>query len=140
MSINRFSLPLAAALLSASAFAALSQPKNGTTSGATDGTTDGTWAVTMVTDSGICDRSYNYAIAIENGNVRYLQQPGDSPTTVSGRIGERGEVSLDIRRSIATVNAFGRLSSRSGAGTWQLPMLGCNGRWSAQKRSMTAQN
>jgi hypothetical protein len=98
---------------------------------------NGTWSVQMVTDSGLCDRSYNYSIAIENGNVRYLLQPGDSPTTVSGRIGADGAVDLDIRRSIAKVDANGRLNGKSGSGTWQLGMLGCSGRWTAHKRSST---
>lgn len=98
---------------------------------------DGTWSVRMVTDSGVCDSSYNYSIAIENGNVRYLLAPGDSPTIVSGRIGHDGAVDLDIRRSIAKVDASGQLRGKSGSGTWQLGMLGCSGRWTAQKRSDT---
>lgn len=96
---------------------------------------DGTWSVRMVTESGVCDSTYTYSIAIENGNVRYLRQPGDSPTTVSGRIGSDGAVDLDIRRSIAKVDANGRLNGKAGSGTWQLGMLGCSGRWTAQKRS-----
>jgi hypothetical protein len=96
---------------------------------------DGTWSVSMVTVSGLCDASYNYSIAIENGNVRYLQAPGDSPTTVSGRIGPDGNVDLDIRRSVAKVDAEGRLNGKSGSGTWKLGMLGCEGRWNAQKRA-----
>ena len=96
---------------------------------------DGTWSVSMVTVSGLCDASYNYSIAIENGNVRYLQAPGDSPTTVSGRISPDGNVDLDIRRSIAKVDAEGRLNGKSGSGTWRLGMLGCEGRWNAQKRA-----
>jgi len=98
---------------------------------------DGTWSVRMVTDSGLCDSTYAYSIAIENGTVRYLLNPGDSPTTVSGRIGPDGAVDLDIRRSIAKVDASGRLNGKAGSGTWQLGMLGCSGRWTAQKRSGT---
>lgn len=98
---------------------------------------DGTWSVRMVTDAGLCDSTYRYSIAIENGNVRYLLAPGDSPTTVSGRIASNGRVDLDIRRSIAKVDASGRLNGKSGFGTWQLGMLGCSGRWSAHKRSST---
>ena len=94
----------------------------------------------MVTDSGICDRSYEYAIAIQNGNVRYVSAPGDSPTTVSGRIGPDGNVNLDIQRSVARVDAFGRLGEKSGSGTWRLGMLGCSGRWTASKRTRTVQN
>ena len=94
----------------------------------------------MVTDSGLCDRSYSYSIAIEDGSVRYLLAPGDSPTTVSGRVAADGIVDLDIRRSIAKVDASGRLNAKSGSGTWQLGMLGCSGRWTAQKRSATVQS
>jgi hypothetical protein len=101
---------------------------------------DGTWSVRMVTDAGLCDSTYSYSIAIENGNVRYLLAPGDSPTTVSGRIGPDGGVALDIRRSIAKVDATGRLDGKSGSGTWKLGMLGCTGRWTAQKRSNTVQS
>ncbi len=101
---------------------------------------DGTWSVRMVTDAGLCDSTYSYAIAIENGNVRYLLAPGDSPTTVSGRVGPDGGVDLDIRRSIAKVDASGRLSTSSGSGTWRLGMLGCSGRWTAQKRSDTVRS
>ena len=63
------------------------------------------------------------------------RSPGDSPTTVSGRIGSDGAVDLDIRRSIAKVDANGRLNGKAGSGTWQLGMLGCSGRWTAQKRT-----
>jgi hypothetical protein len=101
---------------------------------------NGTWSVRMVTDAGVCDASYSYAIAIQDGAVRYLQAPGDSPTTVDGRIGPDGTVNLDIRRSIAKVDAAGRLSEKSGSGTWHLGMLGCSGRWTASKRAETVSN
>jgi hypothetical protein len=110
--------------------------------GATPGTSanhDGVWSVRMVTDSGLCDRSYGYTIAIQDGNVRYIPAPGDSPTTVSGKVGPDGNVDLDFRRSIARADAFGRLQASSGTGTWKLNMLGCSGRWTAQRRSATAQ-
>lgn len=99
---------------------------------------DGTWNVRMMTDAGTCDSSTTYSIAIENGNVRTLLNPGDSPATVSGRIGPDGVVDLDIRRSIAKADANGRLNGTVGSGTWQLGMLGCSGRWTAQKRSSNA--
>ena len=101
---------------------------------------DGTWSVRMVTDSGVCDASYNYRIAIEDGAVRYIQEPGDSPTTVNGRVGSDGRVNLDIRRSIAKVDAAGRLDEKAGSGTWRLGILGCSGRWTAQKRTQTVSN
>ncbi len=96
---------------------------------------DGIWNVQLATDSGTCDSSYHYSIAVENGSVRYIPAPGSSPAVVSGRIGPDGMVDLDIRRSIAKADASGRLNGKSGTGTWQLAMLGCSGRWTAQKRS-----
>jgi len=101
---------------------------------------DGTWAVQMVTDSGICSSSYNYAIAIEKAAVRYIPAPGDSPTQVSGKVGPDGTVDLDITRSVAKVDALGRLSKSTGSGTWNLAMLGCQGRWTAQKRTVDARS
>ncbi|WP_445501880.1 hypothetical protein [Microvirga sp. G4-2] len=95
---------------------------------------DGIWSVQLATDSGTCDSSASYSIAVENGSVRYIPSPGSSPATVSGRIGPDGTVDLDIRRSIAKADASGRLNGKSGSGTWQLAMLGCSGRWTAQKR------
>jgi len=99
---------------------------------------DGTWSVRMVTDSGTCDSSDTYSIAVENGSVRYIPAPGSSPAVVSGRIGPDGTVDLDIRRSIAKADASGRLNGKAGSGTWQLAMLGCSGRWTAQKHSNNA--
>lgn len=100
---------------------------------------DGTWSVRLVTDSGSCDSSYSYAIQIQNGAVRYQPKPGEAPTTVSGQIGPDGLVNLGFHRSIAKADAHGRLNGRSGAGRWQLAMLGCSGRWTAQKRTRTAE-
>ncbi len=95
---------------------------------------DGLWSVQFVTESGSCDPSYSSSIAIENGSVRPLQ----AGMSVSGQIAPNGQVSLDIRRSIAQADATGRLSDKSGSGTWRLAMLGCQGRWTASKRTQTA--
>jgi hypothetical protein len=94
---------------------------------------DGRWAVRMVTDSGVCDASYNYVIAVEDGRVRYIPQDGDAPPSVSGQVLPNGAVNLDIRKSIARVSATGQLKGSAGSGSWQLPGL-CSGRWTASKR------
>ena len=96
---------------------------------------NGTWSVQLVTDEGSCDRSYSYAVAVENGRVR---PAGDASTTVSGQVGANGAVSLDIRRGIARADASGRLQANAGSGTWRVSMVGCSGRWTAQRRSVTA--
>jgi hypothetical protein len=96
---------------------------------------NGTWSVRLVTDAGSCDASYSTTVMIQDGQVR----PGANGTSVSGGVGRDGSVALGIQRSIATGDASGRLGERSGTGTWRVGMLGCTGRWTAQKQTLTAQ-
>lgn len=93
----------------------------------------GRWSVRMVTDSGVCDASYNYVIAIEDGRVRYIPQDSDAPPSVSGTVSGDGAVNLDIRKSVARVSATGQLKGAAGSGSWRLPGL-CSGRWTAARR------
>jgi hypothetical protein len=95
---------------------------------------DGLWSVQLVTETGSCDRSYTAAVAVENGSVR----PLSGGASVSGQVAPNGAVNLDIRKSLAQAAATGRLNEKSGAGTWHLAMLGCQGRWTASKRTQTA--
>jgi hypothetical protein len=95
--------------------------------------TDGRWAVRMVTDSGVCDKSYDYVIAVEDGRVRYIPQDSDPAPSVSGQVSPSGAVSLDIRKGIARIGATGSLAASAGSGSWKLGIL-CSGRWTAQKR------
>lgn len=126
--MKRFIAALGLGLVFAGAAFAASGSKN-----------DGIWSVRLVTDSGSCNASYSYAITVQNGAVRYQSKPGEAPTTVSGQIGPDGIVSLGFHRSIAKADAYGRLNGRSGAGIWQLAMLGCSGRWTAQRHTRTAE-
>jgi hypothetical protein len=90
---------------------------------------DGTWNVRLVTHAGTCDSSYSQTVAIENGRVRPLA----GATSISGGVGTDGSVALTISKSIATADAQGRLTSKSGSGSWNLAMLGCTGRWTASR-------
>jgi hypothetical protein len=90
---------------------------------------DGTWNVRLVTEAGTCDSSYSQTVAIENGRVR----PIAGAATISGGVGTDGSVELTIAKSIATADARGRLTLKSGAGSWNLAMLGCTGRWTASR-------
>ena len=100
---------------------------------AASGDFGGRWAVRMVTDSGVCDASYNYVIAVDDGRVRYIPQDSDPAPSVSGSVAPDGTVNLDIRKSIARVSATGQLKGAAGSGSWRLPGL-CSGRWTASKR------
>ena len=105
-------------------------------SAAKPGRFNGIWSVRMVTEAGLCDKTYGYTLAIEDGSVRYIPEPGDAPTTVTGQVGSDGSVDLDFRRSIAKADASGRLNANRGSGFWKLNMLGCSGRWVAERRSV----
>ena len=93
---------------------------------------DGKWNVRLVTEAGTCDSSYIKTIAIENGQVRPLSG-GTEAISISGGVGTDGNVALSIRQSIAEAKAHGRLRPQSGKGSWNLPMLGCTGHWTASR-------
>jgi len=100
---------------------------------------NGTWAVQMVTESGSCDRSYTYNIAVQDGQVSYHQTSEDEPKVrVTGRIADDGKVNLGIRRSLASAAASGKLQGNGGNGAWKVEFLGCSGRWTATRRTETA--
>jgi hypothetical protein len=99
------------------------------TAGVEGGSFDGTWHVRLVTQSGTCDSSYSQTVAIENGRVR----PVGGAAAISGGVGSDGRVALTIAQSVATADAQGRLRSKAGSGSWNLPMLGCTGSWTARR-------
>jgi hypothetical protein len=98
---------------------------------------DGRWTVSMVTASGACDRSYNYALAVENGRVQPLPKAGESAPRMTGQVAPSGAVALSISSGIASGNAAGRLRASAGSGTWEVPIAGCTGTWVAQKSGTT---
>ena len=99
---------------------------------------NGTWSVQLVSESGSCDRSANYTIAVEDGRVRYLPSGNEARVSVSGQVGPGGNVSIGVRQGLGSADAYGRLGAGSGSGTWKVSMLGCSGRWTAQRRTTTA--
>lgn len=97
---------------------------------------DGTWAVSLVTESGSCDRSYQAKVAIRDGRI---QPAGGSETAaISGGVGVDGRIALDIRQSLARADVSGRLRGRSGAGIWRVDMMGCSGKWTAFRETAEA--
>ncbi len=93
---------------------------------------NGQWSVEIITEMGSCNR-YRYPVVIENGAVRYGGLEG---LNVSGSVRPNGAVQGSISRTLARADVIGRLSGRSGAGTWTASgAVSCSGRWSAEKRS-----
>lgn len=118
-----FACSFAALLLAASV---------GTASAATP--YDGSWSVLIITHSGTCDAAYRIPLKIENGRVSYA---GNGTFKVSGRIGTGGAVNVNIIYGTSTVGGAGRMTPRSGAGTWSgsSSSATCSGRWQAERAS-----
>jgi hypothetical protein len=99
---------------------------------------DGNWSVSIVTDSGTCDRGYRYALRIRDGRIYY-----DNPSfNVSGQVNARGYVSVTVGAGSQQAVGTGRLSRDYGEGTWsgQSPSDRCSGHWEAERRDQTSGN
>ena len=91
---------------------------------------DGIWSVTIITDSGACDRAYRAPVRIVNGQVA---SEGDQSFSVFGHVQPSGRVVVGVSRGGQRADGSGRLSGRRGQGVWNSP-AGCAGRWEADRR------
>ena len=92
---------------------------------------DGSWSVQVVPQSGICQRTYQFPVVIQNGRVRY---GGPDGITASGAVTSRGVIQGSIGAGSVQANVTGRLSGRSGSGTWVgAGSFACAGQWRATK-------
>ena len=91
----------------------------------------GTWRVELVTESGICDSRYSYAVSIQEGQVR-LASAAEAGTRMSGRVGADGTVGLTVSNGGTSGAASGRLQAQTGSGTWKVSAL-CSGSWTARR-------
>jgi hypothetical protein len=90
---------------------------------------DGLWSVLIVTEKGTCDRAYRYPVRISKG---VLGNAGDSPITISGRVGGNGAVTVLVSYGDKSANGSGRLAGDAGAGSWSGGA--CAGTWEAERR------
>ena len=93
---------------------------------------DGNWSVLIVTEKGTCDRAYRYPVRIENGSVGYA---GSASFTVSGKVGDKGAVTVTVARGNQSATGQGHLSSTDGGGRWTAASGECSGTWTAERRS-----
>ena len=96
---------------------------------------DGTWSVSLVANGGLCGSGASSTLMVQNGSVR----AGGSGVSVSGSVGSSGSVSLALQKSGVQGTPSGKLSGSSGSGSWSVASLGCSGRWTALRRTLTAQ-
>lgn len=91
---------------------------------------DGRWSVVIITTKGNCDKAYRYALNISAGRITY---GGQSGFTAAGRVAPSGAVSVRVSRGNQAAQGSGRLSAKSGSGSWSAPSGGCSGVWRASK-------
>ena len=86
-------------------------------------------------NGGLCGSGASSTLMVQNGSVR----AGGSGVSVSGQVGPSGSVSLALQKSGVQGTTSGKLSGSSGSGSWSVASLGCSDRWTAQRRTLTAQ-
>jgi hypothetical protein len=93
---------------------------------------DGAWSVLVVTEKGVCDRSYRFPVKIQNGRVSY---DGAEEIDATGAVGSNGAIKGSLGRGAAQATVTGRLAAESGAGAWTgSGSLSCSGQWTAERR------
>jgi hypothetical protein len=93
---------------------------------------DGSWNLHAVPEQGTCTRALRYRVVVERGTV---SSRAYRDAEVSGGLQSDGRVEGSIRRNRTQVDVSGRLTGRSGLGTWIAKGgVNCSGRWSAEKR------
>lgn len=97
-------------------------------------TFDGEWSVSIVTESGACDRGYRYRVRIIDGQLQYA---GEGSFQVSGRVQNTGAVSVTVSRGGDRATGAGKLSKDEGSGTWsgRSSSGACSGTWTAERRA-----
>src|ERR1700744_953570 len=93
---------------------------------------DGNWSVSIITDSGACDRGYRYPLRIAGGRIYY-----DNPNiAVNGIVNPRGLVAVTVGAGGQSASGTGRLSRDYGEGTWSGRWASgqCSGHWEAERR------
>ena len=91
---------------------------------------DGRWSLSIVTQRGGCDPSYNFPVEISNGNVSF---PG--LVRAKGHVAPGGSVRVSVAVPGKSASGSGRLSLGSGSGRWtgKSGEARCSGTWTAQR-------
>ena len=91
---------------------------------------DGPWSLYLVTDSGACDRTYDFQVQITNAIVSH-----PNLLKFKGRVLSSGLVRVCVTAGAKYASGSGRLSQASGSGRWSGRSGGdrCFGHWTAQR-------
>ena len=91
---------------------------------------DGSWALSIVTDRGGCDRTYDFNVQIINGVVSH-----PNLVRLRGLVQPKGGVRVSVSVGDKYASGAGRLSRSSGRGRWSgySGSSRCSGHWTAQR-------
>jgi hypothetical protein len=91
---------------------------------------DGSWNLTIVTQRGACDRTYNFQVNINNGIVSH-----PNLVRLRGRVAPGGTVRVSVEAGGKFASGSGKLTRSAGRGRWAGHSGGdrCSGYWYAQK-------
>jgi hypothetical protein len=91
---------------------------------------DGSWSLVFVTQTGVCDSTYNFSVNINDGVLTH-------PNLVkfSGRVAKSGVVRASVTVQDKYASGSGTLTAGSGRGTWsgRAGSERCSGYWTAQR-------
>ena len=93
---------------------------------------DGIWSVSIVTQSGDCDRGYRYPLRITGGHV--VKADTDPVYAVAGAVGRGGVIGVTVAGGGRSATGYGRLNRNAGHGVWRTSDGRCSGQWSAERR------
>ncbi len=91
---------------------------------------DGSWSLTIYTQRGACDPTYNFQVEITNGRVWH-----PNLVRLRGRVASGGAVRVSVSAGGRYASGSGKLSRRVGRGRWSGHAQGarCSGYWIAQR-------
>lgn len=91
---------------------------------------DGYWSVEIFAEASACSVAYAVPIQVEDGNISYV---GAFNAVADGRVGNDGELHVQLALSDDVVRATGALGNGMGFGQWSSPTSKCEGTWTAHK-------
>ena len=90
---------------------------------------DGSWSVSIMTQSGSCDRAYNFAVSIVDGRL------DGANGALLGTVNNKGGINVLMGGGDRRGTASGKLAGNAGSGRWSGNATGaaCSGQWTARR-------
>jgi hypothetical protein len=91
---------------------------------------DGQWKLTITTERGACDSSYNFTVDITDGIVSH-----PNLVKLRGRVAKGGSVRVTVAAAGRSASGSGRMTRTAGHGRWTgySGSDRCSGSWAAKR-------